>query len=220
MGIWLKTSLLVGILAVVCIMQTGSAQNSKVMQVVHSDYLPVSMNQEIPVYFPPSADGRVDGIDSFRNEWYSAQLAAMNEPVLWQSSNSKLVFRFLYLPSFCDPITIRMVINSDKKSGILYYKRADNADDPGKVIESRYKEISEKQILYLYDVIERENFWSLPIADNNDGLDGSEWIIEGTAYGKYHVVDRWCPESNSPVYNIAKIFKDLITEYKYELFDE
>ena len=38
------------------------------------------------------------------------------------------------------------------------------------------------------------NFWKLPSIQEDRGVDGAQWIIEGARNGTYHIVDRWSPE--------------------------
>lgn len=45
--------------------------------------------------------------------------------------------------------------------------------------------------------LENENFWELPTKKETLGFDGAQWVIEGLQDGKYHLVDRWTPESGS-----------------------
>jgi hypothetical protein len=40
-------------------------------------------------------------------------------------------------------------------------------------------------------------FWSAPVADNVEGVDGSDTVFEGVRHGKYHVVRRWTLESEA-----------------------
>jgi hypothetical protein len=37
------------------------------------------------------------------------------------------------------------------------------------------------------------NFWSLDTADEQLGLDGAQWLIEGRRGDIYHSVERWSP---------------------------
>jgi hypothetical protein len=46
------------------------------------------------------------------------------------------------------------------------------------------------------DQVNSVGFWELVTHEDSvdSGPDGSQWIIEGTKDGKYHVVDRWSPK--------------------------
>jgi hypothetical protein len=41
------------------------------------------------------------------------------------------------------------------------------------------------------DFMLKPDFWKEPTEVDSRGCDGSEWVLEGAAAGKYHVVDRW-----------------------------
>src|SRR5207244_12319796 len=41
--------------------------------------------------------------------------------------------------------------------------------------------------------LEQAHLWGMPTESSNSGLDGAEWMLEGTQDGKYHAVVRWCP---------------------------
>lgn len=46
----------------------------------------------------------------------------------------------------------------------------------------------------LLDKIRNSNFWNLPTEKTDDnGMDGSEWIIESIKDNNYHLVIRWTP---------------------------
>jgi hypothetical protein len=46
-------------------------------------------------------------------------------------------------------------------------------------------------------LLDKANFWHLPVRDERKGLDGSIVIIEGVKDGKYQVVKRWSPEEGA-----------------------
>lgn len=60
-----------------------------------------------------SGESTVDA--KHENPWYSGILAELDEPSLFQVSNDKArrAYRFLYLPSFSSPITVRLEIAND-----------------------------------------------------------------------------------------------------------
>ena len=41
-------------------------------------------------------------------------------------------------------------------------------------------------------------YWTMPtVEENSVGVDGAQWIVEGVRNGKYHLVDRWSPDTGA-----------------------
>src|SRR5262249_54821281 len=70
-------------------------------------------------YFPSGAFG--PSPQSFSETWYSSTLRALEEPSLFALRNdpSRRVYRFLWLPSFHRPISVRLTINADGSGSIV-----------------------------------------------------------------------------------------------------
>jgi len=147
--------------------------------------------------------------DDFKANWYSAQLRALEEPSLFELASNPLShsYRFLWLRTFNHPIAIRVDIKPDG-TGTLMIKMASGAGGyaPGTLIENTSQALDETQIRSFLALVDRVNFWTVPNpVDDQAGTDGSQWIIEGLKSGKYHVVDRWTPESG-PAYDLGVFF--------------
>ena len=69
--------------------------------------------------------------------------------------------------------------------------------EPGEVTIRRTIELDSDKVSSFQEGIERARFWELPGPDTNLGLDGAQWVLEGVREGRYHVMDRWSPESGS-----------------------
>jgi hypothetical protein len=54
------------------------------------------------------------------------------------------------------------------------------------------KIVTERQWKKLAQGIESCGFWNLPSRDDNVGMDGSWWTLEGVKEHRYHYVRRWC----------------------------
>jgi hypothetical protein len=77
----------------------------------------------------------------------------------------------------------------------------------GKLKGEKRRHITEKEWLKLLSLLNQASFWQLPSKDrawepNERGevaicLDNTDWYLEGVKGSKYHVVDRYCPESQS-----------------------
>src|SRR5262245_57942636 len=149
--------------------------------------------------------------DTFKNdkrngdfivEWYSKFLTAMEEPSLYNLSQDQRIhcYRFLWLRTFHHPISLRLSIDPEG-TGLITVKIADGAGgyEPGKIITNENVPVSKRDVDTFLKVLREANFWQLPAVEKSDrmGLDGAQWVIEGTKSGKYHVADRWSPEKGS-----------------------
>ena len=172
---------------------------------IQSSYFPVSAFLHLPsdwktnyevdvIAYVSGTDFNFEGIESAisRMDWYSRHLSALEEPVLSDSLPTK-IFRFTYLRTFHNPIVIGLVNENDTIT--IYWKVSDGAGgyEPGNLVEDKSKELTLKEWEDFTEKINSIIFWSLPsIKTGLIGTDGSQWILEGKRFGKYHVVDRWC----------------------------
>lgn len=163
-------------------------------------------------YFPVTT--RIDsnkciGFDSFTNEWYSKHLRAMNESILFEGKLNKEVFRFTWLRTFHNPIIIR--IEKENDSVNLFYKMTNGAGgyEPGEIVIDKRKKltlIDWGKFVYLVDSC---RFWStMPCEKLMEGLDGSQWILEGATNDFYQVIDKWTPRKG-PYYDCCNFLIEL-----------
>lgn len=164
------------------------------------------------VYFPKGAE-----------HWYPKHLEAMKEPSLFQQSTNKSIeqYRFLWLRTFHKPIAVRVWKES---TGItLRVVRLSGAGgyDPGKIEHEESFALTADQWKELLKLLRKSSFWDLPTAEKNaGGYDGSQWILEGQAAGKYHVVDRWTPSfdgENRHLESFVACCRYLLTLSKQEI---
>jgi hypothetical protein len=173
-----------------------------------------------PQYF---STGYFDTPHSFRDRWYSSTLCALQEPSLFALRNGKSiqVYRFLWLPSFHRPISVRLTINADG-TGSVITRTVDShaglltkpASDTGKPMQDRTIVIDHAQIKEVLGQLQHLAFWSMPTEEEQTAprslgatsggrtfrqliADGSHWIFEGLRDGEYHAVDRVSPDDNS-----------------------
>ena len=149
-------------------------------------YIPTDSTQ---LYFP------VD-FDKFRNEWYSIFLFSMREPVLFSNNSQKEIYRFLWLRSFHNPISIR--IEKQENIYLLTWKLCNGAGgyEPRQFIIAKQKQIDEITREKFKTLLNQIDFWNMETDIKKIGLDGSQWILEGKNVDKYHVVDRWTPRGD------------------------
>ena len=176
--------------------RTGMGSRTFAFFLLWLGVLGVAFTQE--PYFPhgvleDSAQG-----DSFRSNWYSKHLKALDEPSLFQKSkgSSAESYRFVWLRTFHHPIIVRVDIQTDG-GATLTTKVSDGAGgyEPGKLVENTSRPLTQRQTEQFVATIQRLQFWELHTHENPEtvGCDGAQWIIEGMKDGKYHVVDRWTP---------------------------
>jgi len=162
------------------------------------------------IFFPTGAFAPNNlKLDSFKSRWYSEQLTALKEPSLFESKQDGTVqsYRFLWLRTFHHPVAIRVLIHADG-SGTLVMKMADGAGGykPGSLIVDKTESLSADRVKKFSEEVQRLGYWTLPERDTNgEGVDGSQWVIEGVHHGTYHLVDRWSPE-NGPVRELGLYF--------------
>ena len=159
---------------------------------------------------------------SSKDTWYAYTLSLLEEPPLFalRDNKSLQVYRFLWLPSFHRPISVRLTVNPDG-SGSIVTRSVDShtgmltkvVSDTGKLVLDITSEVDRAQVQDVLEQLQRLAFWTMPTeeaqaASQTSGttshgphiaieVDGSQWILEGFRDGKYHVVDRWSPKENS-----------------------
>ncbi len=152
-------------------------------------------------YFPDGALASDKEQSDFCAKGYSKYLQAMNEPSLWELSQDKAAhaYRFIYLRTFDPPITVRLTVQKDG-SGTLITKitSGQGGYEAGHLVTNRTSRLDAQRVAWFIDRMDELSFWEKPsyIEDPNIiALDGAQWIMEAVRAGKYHVVDRWSPES-------------------------
>ena len=173
-----------------------------------------SDKQEIPVYFPQISSGNfksTEVLDSFLNKWYSEQLFALKEPILFtQQNNNIIVYRLTVLRTFANPYTIR-VENSNNEI-TLFWKECDGSGgyEPGNLIKDKKTKLRNEDWEQIEKYIDKIDFWDLPIEDTNYSPpeDGTAGLIEAVKNRKYHITTYWDPMK----VNISKLFHFLVSK--------
>ena len=149
----------------------------------------------------PSSDSAVfagTALDE-RDGWYGKQLRAAAEVGLCADADVHAErYRLTWIPSFHPTVTVR--VERDSGGGNLVAKMLDGAGgyQPGTVARDTIVMLSPAEWEELSRLVERAQLWSPPPTDNRMGVDGAQWIIEGSRSGQYNVVDRWTPAVNGP----------------------
>jgi len=125
----------------------------------------------------------------------------MSEPSLEEFSKDKSahVYRFLWLRTFDHPISVRVEVFRDGTGSVLTkILSGQGGYEPGRLKSVKRRKLKRNDVEYLLARLDELEFWQLPsieVEPNEIRLDGAQWILEGVREGKYHVVDRWSPET-------------------------
>jgi hypothetical protein len=162
-------------------------------------------------YFPYNIFSDRKDIHDFAVSWYTKYLKTLKEPSIYKQRDisNKKVFRFTWLRTFDEPVSIRLEIKPDG-SGIIFAKKTYGAGgyEVGRIKKNKKKKITKEKIDEFLKLIEEKNFWDLPSTDDSLGIDGALWMIEGLYDQKYHLVERWSPKT-SAVREIGLFLLDL-----------
>jgi hypothetical protein len=141
-------------------------------------------------YYPPNV------FDEFTVKWYTSDLTALQEPSIWELSQTSdaEVYRFLWLRAFHGPVAIRLIVQRDG-SGQLIAKVLGGRGSPtvGKLVENRTLQLSKEHVQWFLDAIDRLKYWELKPGRELGGCDGADWILEGAKNHHYSAVQRWSP---------------------------
>lgn len=184
------------------------AQTPRIKSVASADISTAANTSRLPAdssrYFPLGVfqdDESYPDEDSFLNTWYSSQLFAMKEPVIYDDATGNEIYRFTWLRTFHHPVAIR--IEQHKDTYLLFWKVCSGAGGykPGKLVADKKKTIDKTTWTEFKNRLAEAGFWNLSTHENGlTGTDGAQWILEGKSPGQYHVVDRWTPQNTSKYY--------------------
>ena len=135
-----------------------------------------------------------DTAEELRSEWISSNFAALEEYPIWSSSPDGEIYRFTYLPTFRNPVSIRVKIRDDGV-GYIFYKRSDGASgyDPGELSAITKRELSIREA---QEVRARLGFLKeCRDPQTKRGFDGSYWIFEHRDRTGYCAVYVWQPRT-------------------------
>jgi hypothetical protein len=150
------------------------------------------------LYFPPGVFSTNESHDQFRADWYSKHLEAMKEESFYFSGNSEMEgYRFLWLRSFHHPVAVRIWNSGGEQFITVKEMNGAGGYGPGKLILNQTRKLAKAEWDEFTRLLERTCYWELPTEDERLGRDGARWILEGVRGGRYHIVDRWGPESGS-----------------------
>jgi hypothetical protein len=122
----------------------------------------------------------------------------MQEPSLSKladQDHTATVYRFLWLPSFHDPVSVRFIKSGD---GMILHavrlNRRQGGYEPGRIVASKTARLTRAHWERIASHLEKAKFWTLPTHKRQPfgGLvvDGDTLVVEGVNDGKYHFVVR------------------------------
>jgi len=138
--------------------------------------------------------------DSFQLSYISGNLYLMKEPLLYNRMSTKSIYRFTWLRSFNNPVTVS--IERDSNEFYLKWKVIKKVDD----IEiedsliTKQKQITSNEWESFISLVNKSDFWNMK-RRGCFGEDGSEWILEGAEPERYYAVSVWNPWKGEDFYN-------------------
>src|ERR1700753_1784508 len=113
------------------------------------------------MYFPAGPDDTLH-LSTFEIKWFSEQLTALEEPVIFNDSTGFEGYRFTWLRTFHNPIAIRI----EKQGEVyrLFWKKCDGAGGyaPGEIITDRKKKLTAKEWDDFKKLVDSIDFWNQP----------------------------------------------------------
>jgi hypothetical protein len=158
----------------------------------------VGSRESGPQYFPTGVFGGSPAISTYKEDWYSSFLTAMDEPSLMESDKNSGVttYRFTLILSG-RAMSFRLTVYPDG-TGSLTTKRVVVYSDKPNSLRVEEASVNEEQVRQFAAMVQKNGFWSSEPERNNQRnrgrLEGMELILEGVHNRAYHVVDRWCPK--------------------------
>lgn len=139
------------------------------------------------------------GISRFEEDWYGKALRAMEEqPLHTTASTTKAtVYRLTILPTWGNPVAVRLSVLEGKASIEGRRLNGQGGYEPGKLVEKGVAPLSAEALGSFEQLFAKLNFEKQSTRDPNRGHDGSEYILETVTGGRYQVVVRWTPTSDT-----------------------
>jgi hypothetical protein len=175
-----------------------------------------------PEFFPSGVFDRYGRYEDSKVSRFSRDLMEASEPVMHNMvlEENQSVYRLLLQGSLSFYSTIiRVTIDHATMTGVAVIKtvnqefayitsalggniKVNNLNNPERRIE-----LDSKQCEEFLSVLGENDFWEITPSETYEvtdggrvvfsvGLDGEEWVIEGKHGDRYHVVNRWSPDSN------------------------
>jgi len=148
------------------------------------------------IYFPAGALG----LQQYKAARIQAFYSAMMEPPLSCLDERNETYRFLIVPSFEPPASMRISRDGTQKVMVVRQLSSEAIPQNGakdlKVNVTR--PLTDVEWNHFQELLGKTSFWSMQAADNRlAGLDGATFLLEGHRPNEYHAVMRWSPEDQN-----------------------
>ena len=173
-------------------------------------------------YFPPVAFSSDKEQNAIHASAYTNELVNMREPSLYsrRSETNAQIYRFTCLRSLNDPFCIVVEVQSNDTAVITTkFATLQQGGGLGPLKDTKTATLAKPDVQALQNMLRTMDFWTTPSRDpNQQGLDGSSWILEGLDHGRYHVVARWSPEDWTYISRLGRFILKLSGTQVKELY--
>ncbi|WP_293646008.1 hypothetical protein [Sphingopyxis sp. RIFCSPHIGHO2_12_FULL_65_19] len=137
-------------------------------------------------------------ISEVERDWYPSHWDAAREPSLYERSRvsapaGKSTLRFTWLPTFHHPVIVRIERSGEHATLIAKQLSGEGGYEPGKVEREVRRPLSAAEIGKLRAILFRTKVLEQRATECDNGLDGSQWIVEGVSHEGYRFINRWSP---------------------------
>jgi hypothetical protein len=135
-------------------------------------------------------------LNDFEQHWFSEYLAAAGEmPLIRQVEGKRALFRFIWLPSFNQPVVIRIETANDGQRRIVATRLSGAGGyEPGAAADKIDRRLTQEEGQRIDAMISGSKLLEQPSGECQLGLDGAEWIVEAIDGDGYHFLKRWSPQ--------------------------
>ncbi len=149
-----------------------------------SKYLPASVFKSQYIHDENEVD---NGMFSY--------MQVLKEPsILTGTESEEEVYRFVWIRSFHNPVSIRLQKSLTKVSLIVKESAKRIDDEPTKLIADKSKDVSILQWMKFKSLLEKECFWTIEYNYKEMAIiDGAAWQLEGKRENRYHIVRKASP---------------------------
>lgn len=175
-----------------------------------------SLSYYFPSILNDTVERRNPNYRDFEQKWYSSSLYSFKESILYTKTDSQTIYRLLWLRSFHKPVCFTMKevkgnyflnaktldrqpafypeieSNGKDKNGNWILDTTQKADRFALIDFDTVKVLTSGQWKEIENYLTKLAFWNGTVADPNDqqSIDGANWIIEGRKDKKYHFIVR------------------------------
>lgn len=117
------------------------------------------------------------------------------------------LYRMTFIPTFFNPVKIRVERRGEEYVLVAKRLSGQGGFEVGRLKDEKRRRLTPEEWNGLLALINKFGFWNVPFPEkkqepNEKGelticLDGSEWTLEGVKNGKFHAVNRYCPNEKA-----------------------